>query len=301
MREDGLRTSRKEASMDGWNSGSRSQPDFRQEEHASKPNINNQDCKKGQRNSRGFQGKMDCGNKLHRGCSGGHEDVLIHGCTQVSEEAFASTELPKGEASEVVRKSIGPVRRREDRFHKEGYGTDRRRNEGRNSFNHRDGLAPGRTQTPYQTQRDQGIHPKFNLNSLTKLSREILISEPQLNLQPPKPMQLPPKKENQDRYCDYHGEKGYYTNDCFQLRKQLEIALESGRLNHLIKDVRQRGRGNTKGRETRKDKVINILEAVMEGYLVRRVYVDQGALVQVMFEHSFENLSPTIKSRLRST
>ncbi|GJX33498.1 reverse transcriptase domain-containing protein [Tanacetum coccineum] len=93
-------------------------------------------------------------------------------------------------------------------------------------------------------------------------------------------MQLPPKKENQDRYCDYHGEKGHYTNDCFQLRKQLEIALESGRLNHLIKDVRQRGRGNTKGRETRKDKVINILEAVMEGYLVRRVYVDQGALVQ---------------------
>ncbi|GJZ17195.1 hypothetical protein Tco_0553318 [Tanacetum coccineum] len=129
-------------------------------------------------------------------------------------------------------------------------------------------------------------------------------------------MQLPPKKENQDRDCDYYCEKGHYTNDCFQLRRQLKMALESGKLNHLIKDVRQRGRGNAKGRDARKDKVINmirlwpddkkrksierdeswmkvpitfpplsvedvsdeplVIEAVMEGYLVRRVYIDQG-------------------------
>ncbi|GJR02795.1 reverse transcriptase domain-containing protein [Tanacetum coccineum] len=134
---------------------------------------------------------------------------------------------------------------------------------------------------------------------------------------------------------------GHYTNDCFQLRRQLESALESDKLNHLIKDVKQRGRGNTKGREGGKDKVINmiqswadgrkrktmekeeswmktpivfpamsledisdepmIIEAVMEGYLVRRIHVDQGASVEVMFEHCFENLSPAIESRLKST
>ncbi|GKB12741.1 hypothetical protein Tco_0846664 [Tanacetum coccineum] len=44
-----------------------------------------------------------------------------------------------------------------------------------------------------------------------------------------------------------------------------------------------------------------IIEAVMEGYLVRRVYVDQGASAEVMFEHCFENLSPAIRSRLRGT
>nr|GEU67357.1 reverse transcriptase domain-containing protein [Tanacetum cinerariifolium] len=49
---------------------------------------------------------------------------------------------------------------------------------------------------------------------------------------------VPAKKENQDRYCDYHGEKGHYTNECFQLKRHLEMALESGKLNHLIKDVR---------------------------------------------------------------
>nr|GEX12940.1 reverse transcriptase domain-containing protein [Tanacetum cinerariifolium] len=39
----------------------------------------------------------------------------------------------------------------------------------------------------------------------------------------------------------------------------------------------------------------------MKGYLVRRVYVDQGSSVEVMFEHCFENLSPAIRSRLKST
>ncbi|GKD59021.1 hypothetical protein Tco_1296530 [Tanacetum coccineum] len=44
-----------------------------------------------------------------------------------------------------------------------------------------------------------------------------------------------------------------------------------------------------------------IIEAVIEGYLVRIIYVDQGASVEVMFEHCFENLNPAIKSRLKST
>ncbi|GJU33087.1 reverse transcriptase domain-containing protein [Tanacetum coccineum] len=233
-----------------------------------------------------------------------------------SKEAFASMELPKGEASEAPRKSVGPVNRREDQFYKGGYGADRRRNEGRSTFNNRDGLVPYRTQTPYQAPRDQGFHH-------------------------PRPMQLPPKKENQDKYCDYHGEKGHYTNDCFQLRRQLEMALESEKLNHLIKDVRQRGRENVRGRDAGKDEDINmirswpndrkrksverdgswmkapivfpplsmedasdeplIIEAVMEGYLVRRVYMNQGASLEVMFEHCFENLSPVIRSRLRDT
>nr|GEX33223.1 reverse transcriptase domain-containing protein [Tanacetum cinerariifolium] len=118
-----------------------------------------------------------------------------------------------------VWRSAGPVSRREDRFHMGGYEGDKQRNEERNTFNNRDGLVPYRAQTQYQAPRDQGFyHPRFNLSSLTKFPKEMLASEPQLNLQPPRPMQLPPRKENLDKYYDYHGEKGHYTNDCFQLR-----------------------------------------------------------------------------------
>ncbi|GJT53181.1 hypothetical protein Tco_0988235 [Tanacetum coccineum] len=230
-----------------------------------------------------------------------------------SEEAFANTDLPKGEVTEGSRRPAGSVSRREDRFHKGGYGADRRRNEGRNTFNPRDGLVPYRAQTPYQAPRDQGFHhPKFNLSSLTKLPKEILASEPQTLHQ-----------------------------RLFSAEKAARNGSRVGKLNHLIKDVRQRGRGNAKGRDVGKDKVINmirswpndrkrksverdeswmkapivfpplsmedasddplIIEAVMEGYLVRRVYVDHGASVEVMFKHCFEKLSPAIRSRLRDT
>nr|GEX27913.1 hypothetical protein [Tanacetum cinerariifolium] len=69
----------------------------------------------------------------------------------------------------------------------------------------------------------------------------------------------PLRSGNTDRYCDYHQEKGHYTNDCIQLIKQLEMVLELGKLNHLVKDVRHKRRG-PQGRETPQPaKVINVI------------------------------------------
>ncbi|GJR16133.1 hypothetical protein Tco_0798785 [Tanacetum coccineum] len=44
-----------------------------------------------------------------------------------------------------------------------------------------------------------------------------------------------------------------------------------------------------------------IVEEEVEGYLVRRVYVDEGSSVEVMFKHCFENLNPRIKDGLKET
>nr|GEZ93680.1 reverse transcriptase domain-containing protein [Tanacetum cinerariifolium] len=44
-----------------------------------------------------------------------------------------------------------------------------------------------------------------------------------------------------------------------------------------------------------------IVKAEVEGYLVRRVYVDEGSSVEVMFEHCFENLDSRIKAKLKET
>ncbi|GJR53347.1 reverse transcriptase domain-containing protein [Tanacetum coccineum] len=44
-----------------------------------------------------------------------------------------------------------------------------------------------------------------------------------------------------------------------------------------------------------------IIEAEVEGYLVRRVYVDEGSSMEVMFEHCFENLPPKVRAGLRET
>nr|GEV57564.1 reverse transcriptase domain-containing protein [Tanacetum cinerariifolium] len=154
-----------------------------------------------------------------------------------SEEAFASTKLPKGEASKAPKKSTGPVSRREDQFHKGGYRAD----------------SLETTVEPAATKADAA-----------------------------------PTQERKSR------------------------------------QILQRGQGNAKRKDAEKDKVINIIrswseyrkrksverdeslmkapivfppllmedasdelliiEAVMEGYLVRRVYVDQGASVENGFK-----------------
>ena len=40
-----------------------------------------------------------------------------------------------------------------------------------------------------------------------------------------------------------------------------------------------------------------IVEAEVEEYLVRRVYVDERAFVEIMYEHCFLNLSSPIRDR----
>nr|GEX27093.1 reverse transcriptase domain-containing protein [Tanacetum cinerariifolium] len=45
-------------------------------------------------------------------------------------------------------------------------------------------------------------------------------------------------------------------------RKQLEMALESGKLNHIVKDVKQRGRGNRRVEVPQPSKIINMIGVV---------------------------------------
>nr|GEV87405.1 hypothetical protein [Tanacetum cinerariifolium] len=62
---------------------------------------------------------------------------------------------------------------------------------------------------------------------------------------------VPPRAHNQR----------HYTNDCYQLKRQLVAALEFRKLSHLVKDVRQRG--NNRGRQQRNNntngKIINMV------------------------------------------
>ncbi|GKB00600.1 hypothetical protein Tco_0828593 [Tanacetum coccineum] len=98
-----------------------------------------------------------------------------------SEEAFAITELLKGELSEPSKKASCPINIRDDRFHKGGYKADRRRNEGQNTYNNREGLTPYRPrdyQAPYHSPREDLSRSdplRLNLNSLTKHPKEILL------------------------------------------------------------------------------------------------------------------------------
>nr|GFB35670.1 hypothetical protein [Tanacetum cinerariifolium] len=63
---------------------------------------------------------------------------------------------------------------------------------------------------------------------------------------PPSPLLGTPKKQNLGKFCDYHGDRGHNTNECYRLKRQIEDVVPSRKLAHLVKDIywrNQRGRG----------------------------------------------------------
>ncbi|GJW48994.1 reverse transcriptase domain-containing protein [Tanacetum coccineum] len=110
-----------------------------------------------------------------------------------------------------------------------------------------------------------------------------------------------PEKQNLNKFCDYHGDRGHNTNDYYQLKKQIEEAVASEKLTHLVKDIRQ----NNQRSENRGRNGVKIINMIREGgnrkrpYEEGRILVDDGSSSEIMYEHCFRNLNVNIKSKLR--
>ncbi|GJT40509.1 hypothetical protein Tco_0940374 [Tanacetum coccineum] len=66
------------------------------------------------------------------------------------------------------------------------------------------------------------------------------------------------EKQNLNKLCDYHGDRGHNTNDCYQLKKQIEEAMASRKSAHLVKDIlRNNQRNGNQGRNG--VKIINMI------------------------------------------
>ncbi|GJY22619.1 hypothetical protein Tco_0396277 [Tanacetum coccineum] len=75
------------------------------------------------------------------------------------------------------------------------------------------------------------------------MPKKILAME-SVNFPPPSPLVGTPKKQNMNKFCYYHGNRGNNTNDCYHLKKQIEEVVTSEKLNHLVKYIRQGNQGN---------------------------------------------------------
>nr|GEU96253.1 reverse transcriptase domain-containing protein [Tanacetum cinerariifolium] len=63
--------------------------------------------------------------------------------------------------------------------------------------------------------------------------------------QPPPPMVTPIEKRSSNKFCDFHNNNGHSTDECMQLKKQIEELVRAGKLSHLIKEIKQ-GRDQSK-------------------------------------------------------
>nr|GEU49520.1 hypothetical protein [Tanacetum cinerariifolium] len=79
---------------------------------------------------------------------------------------------------------------------------------------------------------------------LTRTPKEILATEAS-KFQPPPPMVTPVEKRSSNKFCDFHNDKGHSTDECMQLKKQIEELVRAGKLSHLIKEIKQ-GRDQSK-------------------------------------------------------
>ncbi|GJY39637.1 reverse transcriptase domain-containing protein [Tanacetum coccineum] len=94
------------------------------------------------------------------------------------------------------------------------------------SYKYRDQRAP---YPPPRRDYQGRAAPMLTLDFLAKPPKEILATKTQLRLPPPQLMNNPNRTGNMDHYCDYRQDKGHHINDCIQLKRQLEMALESGK------------------------------------------------------------------------
>nr|GEU29209.1 reverse transcriptase domain-containing protein [Tanacetum cinerariifolium] len=68
--------------------------------------------------------------------------------------------------------------------------------------------------------------------------KEILAAEAG-KFQPPPPMVTPVEKRSSNKFCDFHNDKGHGTDECMQLKNQIEELVRAGKLSHLIKEIKQ--------------------------------------------------------------
>ncbi|GJW40526.1 hypothetical protein Tco_0066371 [Tanacetum coccineum] len=108
-------------------------------------------------------------------------------------------------------------------------------------------------------QKDRGRFSPYKgqnhklLSNLVKSPREILTTEKVAKTfeQPPR---LPRANWSKDktRYCHFHEDYRHETNQCRELRHQIEEAVKSGQLSHLVKGVKKEKATGTRSEERKK-------------------------------------------------
>nr|GEW64325.1 reverse transcriptase domain-containing protein [Tanacetum cinerariifolium] len=193
-------------------------------------------------------------------------------------------------------------------------------------------LSPGRRKKswlPKQARlpRSHKGEKGFNrFTPLTKSPKEILAIEAS-KFQPPPPMVTPVEKRSSNKFCDFHNDKGHRTDECMQLKKQIEEnQTRTGPVKKGKKETASKDKPTTKymvqsWQRTVKQKMTQsferveeiafpqlaasngtegplVIEAEIGGHMIHRMYIDGGSSMKILYEHCFNRLRPEIKSQM---
>ncbi|GKD86735.1 hypothetical protein Tco_1357889 [Tanacetum coccineum] len=100
-------------------------------------------------------------------------------------------------------------------------------------------------------QRSDRKPDRFSL--LTKTPKEIFALEKGKFKAPP-PMITPAEKRDPNKYCEFHVDTGHSTNECMQLRMQINEMIKSGKLSQFIKELKQNDKPKAQKKGKRPEK-----------------------------------------------
>ncbi|GJT01138.1 reverse transcriptase domain-containing protein [Tanacetum coccineum] len=127
-------------------------------------------------------------------------------------------------------------------------------------------------------QRPDRKPDRFSL--LTKTPKEIFALEKGKFKAPP-PMVTPVEKRDPSKYCEFHSDTGHNTNECMQLRKQIDEMIKAGKLVAKPRITQSFSPETAMSfpplSEEDGTESPMIIEVEMGGHFVHRVYVDGGA------------------------
>ncbi|XP_022003491.1 uncharacterized protein LOC110900943 [Helianthus annuus] len=197
-----------------------------------------------------------------------------------------------------------------------------------------DRMLHDRTRPSYSPYRPRGRGPPPYSDSfipLTKTPSEILATERVKNSFPRPPPIKPGPKAQPNEYCDFHKGFGHKIDDCMYLKREIEAAVKTGRLAHLVKEIKEGG-GDRKGRDAREPGRADVdmirrrilgspdcmkapilmphleenevqwlplnISVIIAGHKVSRIHVDGGSGVEVIYEHCFLRFDRDVRDRL---
>nr|GEX03921.1 hypothetical protein [Tanacetum cinerariifolium] len=142
----------------------------------------------------------------------------------------------------------------------------------------------------------QGPNHGF-LSSLSKSPREILATEKVARSfeQPPR-MLGSRRSRDMSKYCYFHEDHGHDTNDCRQLRSQIEEAVKPGQLSHLVKWIKKEREKASDSQRANTEGVLSCTDA-KEKIIVNSKYPEQtvtfGKQLPDNFKERLRNLLRT--------
>nr|GEY94096.1 reverse transcriptase domain-containing protein [Tanacetum cinerariifolium] len=91
---------------------------------------------------------------------------------------------------------------------------------------------------PLLAKRKATHHEEYRTIQKGKLQKRGKFQPPPPMVTSPPPMVTPVEKKSSNKFCDFHNDKGHSTDECMQLKKQIEELVRAGKLSHLIKEIK---------------------------------------------------------------